>query len=145
MENKMKQAPGLGNVFTRMENCKNPWQGTRKRVLCVCSAGLLRSPTAAALLIAEWGYNARACGIEPGYALIPIDEVLVRWADFVVCMDKRQEGAVKHFDKDKKIYCLGIADAFGYMEPEIERVMRDRLTAELGPPIQTPGRVKRGQ
>ena len=62
-------------------NCKNPYQGRDKRVLCVCSAGLLRSPTIAKVLVMN-GYNTRSCGCRD-YALIQIDNVLIEWADIV--------------------------------------------------------------
>jgi predicted protein tyrosine phosphatase len=35
----------MSDLMNRLGNCKNYHQGKFKRVLCVCSAGLLRSPT----------------------------------------------------------------------------------------------------
>ena len=78
----------------RLYNCKNPYQGDAKKVLCVCSAGLLRSPTAAVVLNREYGYNTRACGTEVGHALIPLDETLMHWADEIVVMDRDQIGSI---------------------------------------------------
>lgn len=70
-----------------LHNCKNPYQGAEKRVLCLCSAGLLRSPTAAFVLQKELGYNTRAAGVTD-YALIPVTEVLLEWADEIVCVNE---------------------------------------------------------
>ena len=70
-----------------LHNCKNPYQGAEKRVLCLCSAGLLRSPTAAYVLQKELGYNTRAAGVTD-YALIPVTEVLLEWADEIVCVNE---------------------------------------------------------
>lgn len=56
----------------------NPFQGKASRYLFVCSAGLLRAPTAAAVAT-SLGYNARSCGSSP-YALVPISVNLIEWA-----------------------------------------------------------------
>ncbi len=37
----------------RWGNIDNPYQGSAKKVLCVCSAGMLRSPTAANVLYVD--------------------------------------------------------------------------------------------
>ena len=68
----------------QMHNIANPYQGNTKKVLTVCSAGLLRSATLQNFLIKEYGYNVRNCGTEGSYALIPISEALVKWADEIV-------------------------------------------------------------
>lgn len=64
----------------------NPYQGTSSKYLFVCSAGLLRSPTAAKVAI-EMGYNARSCG-SSNYALIPISVNLVHWADKIFFVEE---------------------------------------------------------
>ena len=56
----------------------NQYQGHYTRLLFVCSAGMLRSPTMAEQAI-KMGYNARSCG-SADYALIPISVNLVHWA-----------------------------------------------------------------
>ena len=74
--------------MSAMQITGNPYQGAYKRVLCVCSAGILRSATAALVLSKEpFNYNTRSAGVEH-YALIPITEVLLAWADEVICMTK---------------------------------------------------------
>jgi len=75
------------STMNALHNCKNPYQGAEKRVLCLCSAGLLRSPTAAYVLQKELGYNTRAAGVTD-YALIPVTEVLLKWADEIVCVNR---------------------------------------------------------
>jgi len=63
------------SLRNRIHNSSNPYQGKFKRVLCVCSAGLLRSPTTAFVLSQEpYNYNTRAAGIVDDYALVPVDE-----------------------------------------------------------------------
>ena len=72
----------------QLSNVSNSFQGNAKKVLCVCSAGLLRSPTVANVLHQELGYNTRAVGTSREYALIPITEALVAWADEIVFVDE---------------------------------------------------------
>ena len=108
----------------RMYNCKNPNQGDSKKVLCVCSAGLLRSPTCAIVLHREFGYNTRAVGIDVDHALIPIDRVLCTWADEIVCMTANQKLYIEKFIKsDTKIICLEIEDNFEYMNPQLQELI----------------------
>ena len=71
-----------------MANSKNAFQGNAKRILTICSAGLLRSPTAATVLSEAYGYNCRAAGCVPEYALVPVTEVLIYWADEIVFMEE---------------------------------------------------------
>ena len=61
----------------------NEYQGRALRVLFVCSAGLLRSPTGAAWGIKTQGWNTRSCGSEE-YALIPLSPDLIMWAKRIV-------------------------------------------------------------
>ena len=72
----------------QLANVSNSFQGNAKKVLCICSAGLLRSPTVANVLHQELGYNTRAVGTSREYALIPITEALVAWADEIVFVDE---------------------------------------------------------
>lgn len=106
----------------RIWNINNPYQGEAKKVLCVCSAGLLRSPTAANVLHKELGYNTRCCGIDIDHALVPIDEVLVKWADEIVVMETRHAAYVgANYSDHAPIINLSIPDSFAYMEEELQK------------------------
>lgn len=114
----------------RIHNAGNPHQGKAKRVLCVCSAGLLRSPTAAVVLQQEYGFNTRAVGVDAGHALICIDAVHLVWADLVVCMDLRQARAIEALATAAveagtpmtcpKIKVLHVPDRFAYMDEKLQ-------------------------
>lgn len=106
----------------RKHNSKNPYQGAAKKVLCVCSAGLLRSPTAAVVLQREFGYNTRACGIESSFALIPFDEVLAHWADEILVMEKYQVSLVPS-SYIHKVSCLDIRDSYEYMNEDLQKLI----------------------
>ena len=123
-------------LMNRLANANNKYQGSYKRVLCVCSAGLLRSPTAALVLSQEpYNFNTRAAGLEPEFALVPVDRVLLEWADEIVTMTSEQAQGVRALlEEDKPIVVLGIDDNFRYRDPELMNLIResyDKHTKEL--------------
>jgi predicted protein tyrosine phosphatase len=114
--------------MNRLANCTNPYQGQYKKVLCVCSAGLLRSPTAAFVLSQEpYNCNTRAAGLTKEFALIPVDEVLLEWADEIVCMTTEQAETLTKTVSGKvfqpPVLCLDIPDSFGYRDPELMKLI----------------------
>lgn len=114
----------------RLANTKNPFQGDKKKVLCVCSAGLLRSPTAAWILSnAPFNFNTRACGVEPEYALIPVDEALLYWADEVVVMEEWQKDSIlqRYNVGNKEIHILHTPDNYGFREQGLVDAMLPKL------------------
>lgn len=119
--------------MNRRANCGNEYQGHFMRVLCVCSAGLLRSPTAAVVLAGEpWNYNTRAVGLTPEFALIPVDLVLLEWADIIVCMSSEQVDKLKPMlSTDTEIISLDIPDQYAYRDPELIRLINERFTEKF--------------
>ncbi len=115
--------------MNRLSNVRNPYQGTSKRVLCVCSGGLLRSPTIAWVLSNDpYNFNTRSCGTSDEYALNVIDDVLVNWADEIVCADIDHYRYVdKHYySAIKVIINLRIPDIYGYRDPELVELIKER-------------------
>lgn len=120
--------------MNRIGNAGNRFQGDFKRVLCVCSAGLLRSPTAALVLAQEpFNFNTRAVGASQEYALIPLDSVHVHWADEIVTMEKSHTLLVKEFihkvglvEHAPKIVQLDIPDNYEYRNPELIELIKER-------------------
>ena len=101
----------------QLYNIYNEFQGNTKKVLCVCSAGLLRSATLQNMLIKEYSYNVRNCGTEESYALIPISEALLLWADEIVFVNKANYRSVVMDLEDigidiNKIFVLNIHDNY---------------------------------
>lgn len=111
-----------------MWNCKNPNQGNMPKVLCICSAGLLRSPTVAWILSNE-GYNTRAAGVH-SYALIQVDEVLIEWSDEIVCMEQDHKDALmqRFPNLDKAITVLNVPDRYEFRDDGLVRICREILT-----------------
>lgn len=99
-------------------------QGVYKKVLCLCTANTLRSPTAAVVLSQEpFNFNTRSAGTVPFYALIPVDDTLIAWADEIVCMEsKHAEG----LPIGKKIVILDIPNDFEYRSPQLMELIKNR-------------------
>lgn len=113
----------------QLANVGNQFQGTKPKILFVCSAGLLRSPTAANVIHKEFGLNTRACGSGKDFALIPISEALIQWADEIVFMNKENledldsEENLLISDLEKKISVLNIPDDHDWGSEELEKII----------------------
>ena len=119
----------------------NAYQGKHRKVLTVCSAGCLRSPTAAHILSSSpWNFNTRCAGTSEEYAIIPVTEALVVWADVIVVMDKFQwnhimamqnklaaEADVMFEYEYKPMYNLEIEDEFDYRNPKLVEIMTEKF------------------
>jgi len=123
--------------LNRLANSSNRFQTDAKRVLTVCSAGLLRSPTAANVLHRLHGYNTRAVGHSEEYALIPIDEVHIEWADEVVCVhpDVKRELDWKFQDSTAyakvDVVVLAIPDRYSWGDSELEKLIEKQYADSL--------------
>lgn len=129
--------PGTKNnlIFNTNAPYNNEWQGKKPRWLFVCSAGLLRSPTGAALAVKR-GINARSCGSNFSYALIPCSANLINWAQKIVFVNRENEEELKnnflgHTDllaqiQSKKVV-LYIPDYFEYMDPDLVELFEQEL------------------
>ena len=119
-------------TFNRLHNMKNPNQGKAKKVLCVCSAGLLRSPTLAWILSNEpFNYNTRAVGTSNDYALIALDEVQLQWADAVVFVDDNNHISAcydfKELIDNMEHYVLDIPDIYQFRHPKLVEIATQQL------------------
>lgn len=108
----------------------NDYQGDYKRVLAVCSANMLRSPTIAHVLSADpYNFNTRSAGTA-GFALIPVTEDLLLWADEIVCADTEHAILVRNklmdLTLDKPIVNLKIPDNYEYRNPELIQLIHQR-------------------
>lgn len=117
--------------FNRLYNLNNPHQGTAKRVLCLCSAGLLRSPTVAWVLSnAPYDYNTRAAGVNLEYALVGVDQYLLSWADEIICVEQAiQDQLTEYCAKeeidlgDKIQVVLSIPDMYERRNPKLVAII----------------------
>lgn len=126
--------------MNRMGNAGNIYQTTAKRVLCLCSAGLLRSPTAANVLHQDYGHNTRAAGVTKEYALIFADRVLIEWADQIVCVEQsvHDQLARLYHDDDlalakigKNSVILNIPDMYPWNDARLRDAIREQYAEAL--------------
>jgi predicted protein tyrosine phosphatase len=98
----------------------NPFQGKDKKVLFVCSAGILRSATGARIYASK--YNTRAAGSYE-FALIKVTGDLLLWADEIVFVNQHNFDMINEkFDLpslNKSIKVLNIPDQYEHMHPEL--------------------------
>ncbi len=77
----------LRGTRNQLANVHNRYQGNTPKVLFLCSAGLLRSATAAHTFSSPpYNWNTRTAGVEIEYALNPVNEALLEWADEIYVM-----------------------------------------------------------
>jgi len=121
------------SIKTRLLNARNVAQGDAKCVLCVCSAGLLRSSTLAEILGDDpYYFNTRSVGCNRDYALIPLELVHVAWADEIVVFEKSHYNIVQNlieclesfaFEETPRVHLFSIEDDYSFRDP----VLIDRL------------------
>ena len=109
----------------------NPFQGKDKKVVFVCSMGILRSATAARLYAHK--YNTRSAG-SWNDALIPLTATLLEWSNEVVFVNKHNYEQVKQYyaeelidiDRHYNIKVLDIPDDYHHMHPELIKAFNDQ-------------------
>lgn len=106
-------------------NANNPYQGGATKALCVCSAGLLRSPSIAKYL-SSLNYNTRACGTNQEYALVPLSEALVYWADEIHVVKEQElhvEMVLKELGVKKPLRVYDIPDEYRTFDTELMKLI----------------------
>ena len=122
-------------IFELSAPYNNQFQGVSMRALFVCSAGILRSPTAATVA-AKLGFNARSCGSDIECALVPVSANLIFWATRIYFLNRENYNETLLVFKDQtltleelqdKAVVWNIEDQFNFMDPvlvaEIERLL----------------------
>jgi len=122
-------------IFKTNAPYANEYQGQGPRWLFVCSAGLLRSPTGAAMAIKR-GINARSCGSNFNFALIPCSANLINWAEKIIFVNgenlwQLEDNFLGHKDLleqiEQKQIVLNIPDNFEYMDTELQSFFENEL------------------
>lgn len=118
----------------------NPFQGTDKRVLFVCSMGILRSASGARLYSHK--YNTRNAG-SWGDALIPLSVTLLAWAQEIVFVNKENyKNAVDEFGEEvfneTPTKVLDIPDMYPHMHPKLIEAFQEQYDPDINPHFRTP-------
>jgi predicted protein tyrosine phosphatase len=100
------------------------------RVLFVCARNRLRSPTAERVFDGIAGFETASAGVAPD-ADHPLTAELVVWADVILVMEPRHRARMARVFgpqlRGRRVVCLGIADDYGYMDPELIRLLWERV------------------
>lgn len=104
------------------------------RILFVCTANRLRSATAETVFHGVNGVEAIGAGTDKD-APTTVSGDLIEWADVIVVMENMHRNKVsKKFRpllKDKRLIVLGIPDDYGYMQPELITLLKNRVSRIL--------------
>lgn len=110
----------------------------RERILFVCTANIDRSPTAESLYAGDPRYEVLSAGTAP-FAIVPVSQRILEWADRIFVMSERQDhhktDIAQRFPELKlQIVDLDIEDRWYRGDPELVKVLLERLTPHLGQP-----------
>ena len=105
----------------------------KPHILFVCGRNQWRSPTAARIHANDQRIEVRAAGVSPqsAHRISPRD---LEWADLVLVMEPDHKARLRDMFKDIQmppIESLDIPDDYGYMDPELVKLIRDGTEARL--------------
>jgi predicted protein tyrosine phosphatase len=104
------------------------------KILFVCSANIDRSPTAEQVYSDRCNLEVKSAGVSD-YAMTPISLKLIKWADIILCMEKKHKQKIeKTFSdivKNKIIDFLDIPDIYEYMNINLINIIREKTDAWL--------------
>jgi predicted protein tyrosine phosphatase len=107
----------------------------RTNALFVCSLGRMRSLTAEHVFATREDLYVAAAGVN-AEAENPVTAELLQWADIVFVMEDvhRNKLAAKFADalRGRQIISLGIPDRYEYMDPQLVRLLKTKVTKILG-------------
>jgi predicted protein tyrosine phosphatase len=107
----------------------------KSHLLFLCSLNQNRSPTAEALFYGSTDYEAKSAGLFPGANMKLFPET-IGWADTIIVMDEiwdRHKSILLEIfpnAKSKDIRVLNIRDKYDAEDPELERLLLERLATE---------------
>ena len=105
-----------------------------RTVLFVCSQNRLRSPTAEQVFSHRDDLEVDSAGTNHD-AENPLTTELVAWADMIFVMEKAHRGKLQRRFRTalggKRVICLDIPDDYGFMQPELVRLLEARVSRHL--------------
>lgn len=103
-------------------------------LLFICTANKLRSATAETVFSAYEGIEAIGAGTNKD-APTPVTGDLIEWADVIFVMEQTHKNKVKRLFhsllKDKRLIRLDIPDNYEYMQEELIRLLKARVSFAL--------------
>ncbi|HTJ57832.1 MAG TPA: low molecular weight protein tyrosine phosphatase family protein [Devosiaceae bacterium] len=105
-----------------------------QRLLFICSRNRLRSPTAEQVFAGRPGIETASAGLAPD-ADDPLRPDHLDGVDLVFVMERVHQTRLSRqfgpYLRGKKIVCLNIPDNYRYMQPELVRLLEQRVTPHL--------------
>lgn len=105
-----------------------------RRVLFVCRQNRMRSATAERLFCKRSDLDVRSAGTAPD-ALVRVNANMLDWAEIIFVMDDGQrQWLTSTFEQHpalSKIVCLDIPDVFTFLQPELIRLLEERVSLHL--------------
>ena len=105
-----------------------------QRVLFICSANRLRSPTAEQVFSQYPGIEASSAGLSHD-AVERLTPEHLDGIDTIFVMEQAHKAKIsRHFRryiKSAKIICLDIPDQYGFMQPELIALLKARVAPHL--------------
>ena len=109
-----------------------------RRVLFVCGRARLRSPTAEQVFSGDPDLEVACAGVSTD-ADEPVTAEHIAWADLVVVMERghrsKLQSRFRAALKDARLVCLDIPDRYGFMDPDLVRLLESKV-----PPFLARGR-----
>ena len=106
---------------------------SRLRVLFVCALNQWRSPTAETLYRNDARLEVRSAGLRSN-AIRPLSDADIAWAEIIFVMDREQkEWLQERFRTQEipRIHSLDIPDTLVYMDPKLQRLLRQGIDPEI--------------
>jgi predicted protein tyrosine phosphatase len=104
------------------------------KLLFICSANMLRSPTAEAVFSHYEGIEATSAGTNAD-AETPVSADLIEWADVVVAMEQHHAQFLQerfgYLLRRRRVAVLGIPDRYEFMAPELVQLLKDKVDPQL--------------
>ena len=108
-----------------------------KRLLFICSANKLRSPTAEHVFSAWSNVETDSAGLNAS-ADQQLSTEQVEWADIIFVMEKTHRNELtkkfRKYLKNKRVICLDIPDEYEFMDPILVRLLETRVSRFLSMP-----------
>lgn len=104
------------------------------RALFICTQNRLRSPTAEQVFSSWPDVETDSAGLgNDASVLLSVEQI--EWANLIFVMEKTHRNKLskkfKSYLNGKKVICLNIPDDYGYMQPELIKLLKAKVSAFL--------------
>lgn len=104
------------------------------RALFICTQNRLRSPTAEQVFSTWPDVETDSAGLGND-AEVKLSVEQIEWATLIFVMEKAHRNKLskkfKSHLKDKRVICLNIPDDYAYMQPELVKLLENKVGAYL--------------